>query len=363
MLTTMKCLPILLLLFVACISCAKGSAASDDASVNNLQDSIIETHDESPLEFLGRLGIDAASLVANDTFPLSHNDSVLALNERQMRQLLDFVATVKYDISDIADLSTGASINLVDALNENFVVCLYDVLHHRLSKKYLATYDNAGRVIDAVLLGIGPTYFEEEKTLSDGNKIKSIVNNNTVFNSKNELTQSYKYEEVGHDVNANSNNASYIHSVTMTYAIDSIGRIEVMNVDSFETGSPQKWNWSDPKEREMIYEMEILTQYPISDKKSLDMWNDLSKCTDGYVSELFSDKFFIYVFLSNPEKVLNWIYQHRDDSPQLLSLAIEFNYITSPELSKIVDSIIDRLDDESMRSYFKARSQSWSSDY
>ena len=344
--------PIILIGLLVCISCrSKGSISESNGEQCDSIAITVDSLYSKPLGIFEKLGIECASHIEDgDTLPPpSENDYLLTTNEQA--SLLRGVITSDYNISD----STSVYLVAIKQINDSVILCQYKYLFSDVEGIYIATYDTQGDLIDAMFAGNGWNRSAFLRNSSDSTEL--ISNNCTSINfiRNNEFTLSRVYKEIEHNVNSGQDTTTYVKTTSMTYRIDSDGKLLVTQpeADVFEEGIFRIWTGPEAKnEWDKIDNMHTLAMYPYSDEKVLDKWNDLGNQVDGALAESFESRFFEYVFLPRPEKVLRWLYDNRDNNSQNLTMPLEFEYAESPQRRQLIDAAIAKLDNPDMRAYF-----------
>ncbi|MBD5366572.1 MAG: hypothetical protein HDR82_06130 [Bacteroides sp.] len=340
-----------------CISCQGKRTAS--SAHEGVQDSIVATGVKNPFGFLEKLGIDYESLIANgDTLPTPSDSSDCLLTTKEQGALLKGVISSDFDISK----DTLVYLVAVRQINDNVILCQYN--HRRYFEDvYIATYNTDGVLIDVLFAGdhwddccLG-CYLPDSKVLS-------IINHSQIyFIGDHEFTLTRESKESEYDINSGRDTITYYRAISLTYNIEYDGKIKMTmpEAEVYEEGEIRVWFSLEYKEEfDLMDDIYTLNLYPYSDEKALERWNNIGKKADGAPSELVEYYFFIYVFKPQPQKVLKWLYDNRDDESITLPMHLKFEYTQDPQSREIIDNAIIQIDDKAMRAYFKALTTEWS---
>lgn len=307
-------------------------------------------------EFLRKLGIEYESLIAKEDSLPAPSDRDLLLTTPEQCSLLRGVITPDFTSSDTA----SAYIVSIRQINENVILCQYKSLFSDTEDVYIATYDANGRLIDALFAGNDWDKSEFAYDLTDSTELVSVNHTLVYFIGDHEFTHNYEYKEIEHNVNTDKDTTTYSKMVSITFNIESNGKIDITMEDGYEDGTFRSWRGSDSKkEWKLMNDILALTHYPYSDNIVLDRWNDLGNRVGAATSQSFDYNFFKYVFLPNPEKVLKWVYDNRDYKSLTLTRPLGFYYTYTPKSRKIIDDAIARLDNPAMQAYYKEMTELW----
>lgn len=347
---------IILTIFALCVSC-KGKGAASASNVNN-QDSIKEMSTGNPFEFLENLGIDYKSVIAKDDSLPAPSDKDLLLTSKEQGALLKGVIDSDFDISD----TTSVYLVSVKPINDDVVLCQYKYLYSDMEDVYIATYNADGALIDAMYAG---SYWDKSDLAdnpSDSTELISTEHTLIYFIADHEFTYTYEYKEIEYDINYNKDTTTYSQTISMCCNIEQNGKIAITSpeVEKYEEGVFRLWIGSGSKDEwEKIAKIQTHTRYPYSDETVLDKWDSLGNEVDAAVAESFVFHFFNYVFMPQPEKVLRYVYENRDNKSLSLTMPLGFYYRYSPQSRKVIDTAIAKLDSPAMRKYYKEMTELW----
>ncbi|MDE7385736.1 MAG: hypothetical protein K2N28_01210 [Muribaculaceae bacterium] len=348
---------IIILTLALCISCQGKRTAS--SAHEGVQDSIVATGVKNPFGFLEKLGIDYELLIANgDTLPTPFDSSDCLLTTKEQGALLKGVISSDFDISK----DTLVYLVAVRQINDNVILCQYN--HRRYFEDvYIATYNTDGVLIDVLFAGeLGNKSFGD-RILSDSIELRIVRHNQIHFIGNHEFTLTREYKELEYDTKSDRDTITYNKTISLTYNIESDGKIKMTLPDAevCEDGVFRLWDREDgKKEWDLMDEIYTLNLYSFSDEKALERWNIIGKKADGAPAESVEYYFFIYVFKPQPQRVLKWLYDNRDDESITLPMHLEFEYTQDPQSREIIDNAIAQIDDKAMRAYFKALTAEWS---
>ena len=345
---------ILTTILTLCVSCrGKGSAS---ASSNSRHDSIAAIDDNRPFEFLRKLGIEYESLIAKDDSLPAPSDRDFLLTTSEQCSLLRGVITTDFAPSD----TTSAYLVSVRQINDNVILCQFKYLFSDAEDVYIATYDADGHLIDALFAGNDWDKSEFAYDLTDSTELVFGDHTLVYFIGDHEFTYNHECKEIEHNINTDKDTATYSQIVSMTCNIKQNGKIDITMENGYEDGISRLWNGADGKrEWNLMNDILTLTRYPYSDKKVLDRWDDLGNRFGAAPSESFDYHFFKYVFMPQPEKVLNWVYDNRDNKSLTLTSPLAFYYRYTPQSRKIIDEAIARLNNPAMQAYYKEMTELW----
>ena len=324
-------------------------------------DSIAAIDDNRPFEFLKKLGIEYESLIAKDDSLPAPSDRDFLLSTYEQCSLLRGVITSDFTPSDTA----SAYLVSVRQINDNVILCQYKYLFSDAEDVYIATYDTDGHLIDAMYAGNCWDKSDLLDNPSDSTELICAEHTLIYFIADHEFTYNYEYKEIEHNVNTDKDTTTYSQMASMTCNIEPNGKIDITTEDGYEDGVFRLCCGSDSKkEWKLMNDMLSLTRYPYSDNKVLDRWDDLGNRVDAASSEsfvyhFFKYVFFKYVFLPQPEKVLKWVYDNRDNKSMTLTRPLGFYYTYTPQSRKIIDEAIARLDNPGMQAYYKEMTELW----
>lgn len=349
-------LTIILTIFALCVSC-KGKGAASASNVNN-QDSIIDMSTVNPFVFLVKLGIDYEQLIAKDDSLPAPSDKDLLLTTKEQGALLKGVIDADFDISD----TTSVYLVSVRQINGDVVLCQYKYLYSDIEDVYIATYNADGALIDAMYSG---SYWDKSDLAdnpSDSTELISTEHTLIYFIADHEYTYTYDYKEIEHNINSDKDTTTYLQTISMCCNIEQNGKIAMTSpeVETYEEGVFRLWIGSGSKDEwEKIAKIQTLTRYPYSDETVLEKWDSLGVFVDGSVAESFVFHFFNYVFMPQPEKILRYVYENRDNKSLSLTMPLGFYYTYSPQTRKVIDTAIAKLDSPEMRKYYKEMTALW----
>ena len=345
---------IILTAFTLCVSCKGKNSAS--ASNDNNQDSIMDVGGGNTFEFLRKLGIKYELLIdKEDSLPVPSNRDLLLTTPEQC-SLLRGVITTDFTPSDTAT----AYLVSVRQINDNVILCQYKYLFSDAEDVYIATYDTDGHLIDAMFTGNDWDKSEIAYDLTDSTELVSVNHTLVYFIGDHEFTYNHEYKEIEHNVNTDKDTTTYSQMASMTCNIEPNGNIDITMEDGYENGVFRLCRGSDCKmEWKLMNAILSLSRYPYSDNKVLDQWNELGNMVNAASYESFVYHFFKYVFLPQPEKVLKWVYNNRDNKSLSLTMPLGFYYTYTPQSRKIIDEAIARLDNPAMQAYYKEMTELW----
>lgn len=345
---------ILTTILTLCVSCmGKGSASTSNGTHH---DSIAAIDDNRPFEFLRKLGIEYESLIAKDDSLPTSSDRDFLLTTPEQCSLPRGVITSDVTPSDTA----SAYLVSVRQINDNVILCQYKYLFSDAEDVYIATYDTDGHLIDAMFTGNNWDKSEFAYNLTDSTELVSVDHTLVYFIGDHEFTYNNEYKEIEHNVNTDKDTTTYSQMASMTCNIEPNGKIDITMEDGYEDGVFRLWRGSDSKkEWKLMNNMLSLTRYPYSDNKVLDRWDDLGNRVDAAPSESFDYHFFKYVFMPQPEKVLKWVYDNRDNKSLTLTRPLGFYYRYTPQSRKLIDDAIARLNKPAMQAYYKEMTELW----
>ena len=341
---------IALTLLALCISC-KGRGGTQGSS-DALSDSITVEDYCMSFGFLDQHDIEYEPLIARgDTLPTpSETDYLLTTNEQ--KAWLGGILRHKHNISD----STPVFLVAIKPINDSIVLCQYRHNYKTNEDVYIATYNTSGYLVDAIFAGNCWNQSGFIKNLSDSTKLRYNDRTSIGFLGDNEFTLSRTHKEIEHNVISNQDITTFVKIISLNYIVERDGKLNVALPEAQVYEEGEFRNWSGPgakKEWDLIDDIMILSNYPYADEKVLGLWNDLGNKVDGALAESFEYRFFEYVFVPRPEKVLRWLYDNRDSKSQNLMMLLEFEYTNSPQSREFIDAVIARLDNADMRAYFK----------
>ena len=310
----------------------------------------------NPFEFLRKLGIEYESLIAkDDSLPAPSNRDLLLTTPEQC-SLLRGVITTDFTPSDTA----SAYLVSVRQITDNVILCQYKYLFSDTEDVYIATYDANGHLIDAMFTGNDWDKSEIAYDLTDSTELVSVNHTLVYFIGDHEFTYNHEYKEIEHNVNTDKDTTTYSQIASMTCNIEPNGNIDITMEDGYEDGVFRLRRGSYSKvEWKLMNNMLSLTRYPYSDNKVLDQWNELGNMVDAALAKSFVYHFFKYVFLPQPEKILKWVYNNRDNKSLSLTMPLGFYYTDTPQSRKIIDEAIARLDNPAMQAYYKEMTELW----
>ena len=345
---------IILTAFTLCVSCKGKNSAS--ASNDNNQDSIMDVGGGNAFEFLKKLGIEYESLIAKDDSLPAPSDRDFLLTTHEQCSLLRGIITPDFAPSDTA----SAYLVAVRQITDNVILCQYKYLFSDAEDVYLATYDTDGHLIDAMFAGNDWDKSELAYDLTDSTELVSVNHTLVYFIGDHEFTYNHEYKEIEHNVNTDKDTTTYSQMASMTCNIEQNGKIDITTEDGYEDGVFRLCCGSDSKkEWKLMNAILSLSRYPYSDNKVLDQWNELGNMVDAALAKSFVYHFFKYVFLPQPEKVLKWVYNNRDNKSLSLTMPLGFYYTYTPQSRKIIDEAIARLDNPAMQAYYKEMTELW----
>lgn len=352
----------ILMVFALCVSCRGKSSVS--ATENNEQDSIIALRAESPFDFLEELGIDYKSLISKDDSLPSPSGKDLLLTTKKQRALLNGVIGADFESSEASKIYLVS----VRKIHEDVALCQYKYLNGRVEDVYIATYDSDGTLKDAMYLGNTRRILNHKTKLSDSTELISRESVLIYFIGDNEFTDTREYKETEHNIYSGKDTTTYVQTVSMVSNIGQNGRIVITTpvltdpkISVYEEGLFRR-DPNDKKGWNLMRKIRILTSFPYSDESVLEVWDSLGNEVDGYVAESFEGDFFNYVFRTNPQKVLRYIYENRDNESLSLTMPLRFNYTNFSETRKVIDTAISKVDNLEMVKYFNDMTQLWISD-
>ena len=345
---------IILTAFTLCVSCKCKNSAS--ASNDNNQDSIMDVGGGNTFEFLKKHGIEYESLIAKDDSLPAPSDRDFLLTTHEQCSLLRGIITPDFAPSDTA----SAYLVAVRQITDNVILCQYKYLFSDAEDVYLATYDTDGHLIDAMFAGNDWDKSELAYDLTDSTELVSVNHTLVYFIGDHEFTYNHEYKEIEHNVNTDKDTTTYSQMASMNCNIEQNGKIDITTEDGYEDGVFRLCCGSDSKkEWKLMNAILSLSRYPYSDNKVLDRWNELGNMVDAASYESFVYHFFKYVFLPQPEKVLKWVYNNRDNKSLSLTMPLGFYYTYTPQSRKIIDEAIARLDNPAMQAYYKEMTELW----
>lgn len=344
---------ILTTILTLCVSCmGKGSASTSNGTHH---DSIAAIDDNRPFEFLRKLGIEYESLIAKDDSLPAPSDRDFLLTTSKQCSLLRGVITTDFTLSDTA----SAYLVSVRQITDNVILCQYKYLFSDAEDVYIATYDTDGQLIDALFAG-NDWDKSDAYDLTDSIELVSVNHTLVYFIGDHEFTHNHEYKEIEHNINTYKDTTTYSQMSSMTCNIKQNGKIDITMEDGYEDGAFRLWRGSDSKkEWKLMNDILTLTRYPYSDKTVLDRWDDLGNRVDAAPSGSFDYHFFKYVFMPQPEKVLKWVYDNRDNKSLALTSPLGFYYRYTPQSRKIIDEAIARLNNPAMQAYYKEMTELW----
>lgn len=347
---------IILTIFALCVSYkGKGAASASNA---NKPDSINELSAGNPFAFLEKLGIDYESLIAKDDSLPAPSDKDLLLTTKEQGALLKGVIDADFDISD----TTSVYFISVRQINDDVVLCQYKYLYSDMEDVYIATYDADGAFIDAMYAG---SYWDKSDLAdnpSDSTELISTEHTLIYFIADHEFTYTYDYKEIEHNINSDKDTTTYLQTNSMCCNIEQNGKIAMTSpeVETYEEGMFRLWIGSGSKDEwEKTAKIQTLARYPYSDETVLEKWDSLGNEVDAAVAESFVFHFFNYVFMPQPEKVLRYVYENRDNKSLSLTMPLGSYYTYSPQTRKVIDTAIAKLDSPAMRKYYKEMTELW----
>ena len=349
-------LTIILTVFALCISCkGKGSASTSNGSNPDSGKDMIAGNS---FEFLEKLGRDYESLIAkNDSLP-APSDKDLLLTTKEQGALLRGIIEADFEISD----TTSVYLVSVRQINDDVVLCQYKYLYSDMKDVYIATYNSDGALIDAMYVG---NYWDKSDlvdTPSDSTELIYAEHTLIYFIADHEFTYTYEYKEIEHNINSDKDTTTYSQTISMCCSIEQDGKIAITSpeIEMYEEGVFSLWIGSGSKDEwEKIAKIQTLTHYPYSDESVLEKWDSLGKEVDAAVAESFVFHFFNYVFMPQPEKVLRYVYENRDNKSLTLTMPLGFYYTSTPQNRKVIDTAIAKLDSHTMRKYYKELTELW----
>lgn len=348
---------IILTIFALCVSC-KGKGAASASNVNN-QDSIKEMSAGNPFVFLEKLGIDYESLIAKcDSLP-APSDKDLLLTTKKQGALLKGVIAADFEISD----TTSVYLVSVRPINDDVVLCQYKYLYSDMGDVYIATYNTDGALIDAMYAGSCWDKSDLVDNPSDSTELIYAEHTLIYFIADHEFTYTYEYKEIEHNINSDKDTTTYSQIISMCCNIEQNGKITITSpeIETYEEGVFRLWIGSGSKDEwEKTAKIQTLSRHPYSDETVLVKWNSLGNEVDAAVAESFVLHFFNYVFIPQPEKVLKYVYENRDNKSLTLTRPLGFYYTYSPQTRKVIDTAIAKLDSPAMRKYYKEITELWS---
>lgn len=346
-----KILLILSALIALCISCNNKGSVSE--SKDKFQDSLVDTINNNPFNFLEKIGINYERLIVKkDTLPAPSVKDLILTKKEQSSLLKGIIAPI---IENCDTLSVY--LVAVRQINDDIVLCQYSS-YSDLKNVYIVTYNSDGVIIDAMFAG--STWNNADMVYNFSNSNELITNECTYlhFIGEHEFIICSNYEELETNAVSRNDSITYSETVSMTYNIEDDGKFKMTMIDKIEEGNFRH----DKKEWDLTNEILILKLYPYSDEKILNFWNELGNRVDASTSESFDYHFFNYVFLPQSEKVLKWIYNNHDNKLLTLTRPLEFYYALLPQSRKIIDDAIDKLDNQTMQAYYKEMTELWKSE-
>ena len=349
-------LTIFLTVFALCVSCkGKGSAS---ASNDNNQDSIKDMSIGNPFGFLENLGIDYEQRIAKDDSLPAPSDKDLLLTTKEQGALLKGVIDADFEISD----TTSVYLVSVRQRNDDIVLCQYKYLYSDMEDVYIATYNADGALIDAMYAG---SYWDKSDLAdnpSDSTELISAEHTLIYFIADHEFTYTYEYKEIEHNINSDKDTTTYSQTISMCCNIEQNGKIAITSpeIETYEEGVFRLWIGSGSRDEwEKTAKIQTLTHYPYSDETVLEKWDSLGNEVDAAVAESFVFHFFNYVFKPQPEKVLRYLYENRDNKSLSLTMPLGFYYTYSPQTRKVIDTAIAKLDSPVMCKFYKEMTALW----
>ncbi|MDE6403299.1 MAG: hypothetical protein K2K86_05790, partial [Muribaculaceae bacterium] len=257
-----------------------------------MQDSIVETGVKNPFGFLEKLGIDYEPLIANGGTLPAPSDKDCLLTTKGQGALLKGVISSYFDISK----DTLVHLVAVRQITDDVILCQYNHRCSNYQEVYIATYNTAGVLIDALFAGeLGDKSFVA-RNLSDSIELRIVRHNQIHFIGDHEFTLTHEYKETEPDADSGQYKTIYCKIISLTYNIESDGRIKTTlpEADVYEDGVFRRGRETWYKnEFDLMDEIYTLNLYPYSDEKALERWNSLGKIVDGAPAELFGYYFFI----------------------------------------------------------------------
>lgn len=349
-------LTIILTIFALCVSCkGKGDASASNA---NKPDSIKELSADYPFAFLEKLGIDYEQFIAKDDSLPAPSDKDLPLTTKGQGVLLKGVIDADFEFSD----TTSVYFVSVRQINDDIVLCQYKYLYSDMGDVYIATYNADGALIDAMYAG---SYWDKSDLAdnpSDSTELISTEHTLIYFISDHEFTYTYEYKEIEHNINSDKDKTTYLQTNSMSCNIEQNGKIAITSseVETYEEGVFGLLIGSGGKDEwEKTAKIQTLARYPYSDETVLEKWDSLGNEVDAAVAESFVFHFFNYVFKPQPEKVLRYVYENRDNKFLSLTMSLGFYYTYSPQNRKVIDTAIAKLDSPAMHKYYKEMTELW----
>lgn len=349
-------LTIIITVYALCVSC-KGKGFVSASNVNN-HDSMNEISADNPFEFLENLGIDYDQRIAKDDSLPVPSDKDLLLTAKEQGALLKGVINADFDLSD----TTSVYLVSVRQINDNVMLCQYKYQNNDLEDIYIATYNSGGALIDAMYVGNCWDKSDFVGNSSDSTELISTEHTLIYFIADHEFTYTREYKEIELNINTNKNTVTYSQMVSMCCNIEPKGKIVITSpgVETHEEGVFRLWTGSGSKDEwEKTAKIQTFTRYPYSDENVLEKWDSLGVFVDGSVAEFFVFHFFNYVFMPQPEKVLRYVYENRDNKSLSLTRPLGFYYTYSPQTHKVIDTAIAKLDSPAMRKYYKEMTELW----
>lgn len=349
-------LTIILTIFALCVSC-NGKGTSSTSNDNN-HDSIKEMSAGNPFGFLEKLGIDYKSVIAKDGSLPAPSDKDLLLTTKEQGALLKGVIDADFNISD----TTSVYLVSVRPINDDVVLCQYKHLYSDVEDVYIATYNPDGALIDAMYAGNCWDKSDLVDNPSDSTELIYTEHTLIYFIADHEFTYTHEYKEIEHNINSDKDTTTYSQTISMCCNIEQNGKIAITSpeIETYEEGVFRSLMGSGSKDEwEKTGKIQTLSRYPYSDETVLEKWDSLGVFVDGSVAESFVYHFFNYVFMSQPEKVLRYVYENRDYKSLSLTMPLGFYYTYSPQTRKVIDTAIAKLDSPAMRKYYKEMTELW----
>lgn len=339
---------------VPLMACTSTSDANKQAAIAHEQAEPIH------LAFLDELGVKSSMIkVIDDGICSDDNVETVTLEEGQASALLPHV---KRMIDAEGNLEGNFWVEAARALSGGYVMLLMGQEYGDDANEMIAVYNPEGQLTDWMNLGnwneFSTVQCDDEMTHGQARVTRTSLD----FESSSEFVITKEVKLVDwtrpasqQELPTNFTKQYWKRSNTMRYAVDGEGHISLVDSKAQVDGIV-------PQDDIITDELVSIAYLPVSDKSRIDRLNE--KAIELLRTYPDSDWFYLLkavlsnIYMSQPQELLQWIYDHRKDSQQIVSI---FDQLFSDgwyEKSVLVDDI-RHMTDAAAKQYLEELTAQW----
>lgn len=305
------------------------------------------------VDFGKKLGIDITN-ISHEIDKVNENDLLLSLNLR--KELLTYIVPEQYTV----DSDYSAYLCAIRQISDSIFLVEYGLMGFDIEAVYLASYTVDGRLKDSMFAG-NCWNFGDAETIDDEKGTERIYTTTTEcdFLSRNTFNLTLKTRQCEIEYNPEKETELYLFQEITKYGISEDGLLNVLSTEIKEHGTFAGWE-DDPFFNDSV-ELNRIDMLPQSMPNKYSLYSLLGE-KGGEIYELLLDSIYKFAYAVNPNKVLNWIYDNKNNDVTTFLNALYDKYENFDWARNSIRNQISLLNDIKRENYFFSLISEWESE-